>query len=33
LIPPGSPPRDPGDSAIISMQATLLERLEGRDNA
>ena len=33
LIPPGFPPRDPGDSAIISMQATLLERLEGRDNA
>jgi len=33
LIPPGSPPRDPGDSAIISMQATLLERLEGTDNA
>jgi len=32
LIPPGSPPRNPGDSAIISMQATLLERLEGRDN-
>ena len=33
LIPPGSPPRNPGDSAIISMQATLLERLEGRENA
>jgi len=33
LIPPGSPPRNPGDSAIISMQATLLARLEGRDNA
>ena len=32
LIPPGFPPRNPGDSAIISMQATLLERLEGRDN-
>jgi putative hydroxymethylpyrimidine transport system ATP-binding protein len=32
LIPPGSPPRNPGDSAIISMQATLLERLEGRNN-
>jgi putative hydroxymethylpyrimidine transport system ATP-binding protein len=32
LIPPGSPPRNPGDSAIISMQATLLDRLEGRDN-
>lgn len=32
LIPPGLPPRNPGDSAIISMQATLLERLEGRDN-
>lgn len=31
LIPPGLPPRNPGDSAIISMQATLLERLEGRD--
>ena len=31
LIPPGSPPRNPGDSAIISMQATLLDRLEGRD--
>lgn len=33
LIPPGSPPRNPGDSAIISLQATLLERLEGRDNS
>ncbi len=33
LIPPGSPPRNPGDSAIISMQATLLERLEGRDSS
>lgn len=33
LIPPGSPPRNPGDPAIISMQATLLERLEGRDNS
>jgi putative hydroxymethylpyrimidine transport system ATP-binding protein len=33
LIPPGSPPRDPGDSAIISMQARLLERLEGNNNA
>jgi putative hydroxymethylpyrimidine transport system ATP-binding protein len=33
LIPPGSPPRKPGDPAIISMQATLLERLEGRDNS
>ena len=33
LIPPGSPPRNPGDSAIISMQATLLARLEDRDNA
>lgn len=32
LIPPGSPPRNPGDSAIISMQATLLARLEDRDN-
>ena len=33
LIPPGSPPRNPGDSAIISMQATLLERLKGKDNS
>lgn len=33
LIPPGSPPRNPGDSAIISMQATLLKRLEGGDNS
>jgi putative hydroxymethylpyrimidine transport system ATP-binding protein len=33
LIPPGSPPRNPGDSTIISMQAILLERLEGRDNS
>jgi putative hydroxymethylpyrimidine transport system ATP-binding protein len=32
LIPPGFPPRNPGDSAIISMQAILLERLEGKDN-
>ena len=32
LIPPGSPPRNPGDQAIISMQATLLERLEGGDS-
>lgn len=30
LIPPGSPPRNPGDSSIISMQATLLEGLEGK---
>ena len=33
LIPPGSPPRNPGDSAIISMQATLLERLEGKNSS
>jgi putative hydroxymethylpyrimidine transport system ATP-binding protein len=33
LIPPGSPPRNPGDPAIISMQATLLEGLEGKNNS
>jgi putative hydroxymethylpyrimidine transport system ATP-binding protein len=27
LIPPGSPPREPGDPAIISLQAKLLHRL------
>lgn len=29
MIPPGSPPRKPGDPAIVSLQAELLERLEG----
>ena len=29
LILPGSPPRKPGDPAIISLQAELLDRLEG----
>lgn len=29
LIPPGSPPRKPGDPAVISLQAKLLDRLEG----
>jgi len=28
LIPPGLPPRKPGDPAIVSMQAELLDRLE-----
>ncbi len=31
LIPPGSPPRKPGDPAVISMQAELIERLESRE--
>jgi putative hydroxymethylpyrimidine transport system ATP-binding protein len=30
LIPPGSPPRKPGDPAIVSLQAKLLDRLVGR---
>lgn len=29
LIPPGSPPRNPGDPAVVSLQAELLQRLEG----
>ena len=29
LIPPGLPPRKPGDSAIVSLQAELIDRLEG----
>lgn len=28
LIPPGSPPRNPGDPAIVSLQAELLDRLK-----
>ncbi|MBW1969771.1 MAG: ABC transporter ATP-binding protein, partial [Deltaproteobacteria bacterium] len=32
LIPPGSPPREPGDPAIVSLQAKLLHRLVGRGN-
>ncbi len=28
LIPPGCPPRSPGDPAVVSLQAELLERLE-----
>ena len=31
LIPPGSPPRNPGDPAVVSLQAKLLERLAGGD--
>ena len=31
LIPPGSPPRKPGDPVIVSLQAQLIDRLEGRD--
>lgn len=31
IIPPGSPPRKPGDSAIVSLQGELLDRLEGAD--
>jgi hypothetical protein len=31
LIPPGIPPRNPGDPAVISMQAELIERLERRE--
>jgi putative hydroxymethylpyrimidine transport system ATP-binding protein len=31
LIPPGTPPRNPGDPAVISMQAELIERLESRE--
>ncbi len=33
LIPPGSPPRKPGDPAVISLQAKLLDRLEGGGKA
>jgi len=29
LIPPGVPPRKPGDPAIVSLQAELIDRLEG----
>lgn len=29
LIPPGLPPRKPGDPAIVSLQAELIDRLEG----
>jgi len=32
LIPPGSPPRKPGDPAIVSLQAKLLHRLVGGGN-
>lgn len=32
LIPPGLPPRKPGDPAIISLQAKLLDRLVGGAN-
>ena len=28
LVPPGSPPRNPGDPAVVSLQAELLNRLE-----
>lgn len=31
LIPPGSPPRNPGDPAIVSLQAELLDRLAEGD--
>jgi len=29
LVPPGLPPRKPGDPAIISLQAELIDRLDG----
>jgi len=31
LVPPGDPPRKPGDPAVISMQAELIDRLESRE--
>jgi putative hydroxymethylpyrimidine transport system ATP-binding protein len=31
LVPPGTPPRKPGDPAVISMQAELIDRLEKRE--
>jgi putative hydroxymethylpyrimidine transport system ATP-binding protein len=31
LVPPGTPPRKPGDPAVISMQAELIDRLESGD--
>jgi putative hydroxymethylpyrimidine transport system ATP-binding protein len=31
LIPPGSPPRNPGDPAVVSLQAKLLDRLAEKD--
>jgi putative hydroxymethylpyrimidine transport system ATP-binding protein len=31
LVPPGKPPRMPGDPAVISMQAELIDRLESRE--
>ncbi|MBW2193097.1 MAG: ABC transporter ATP-binding protein [Deltaproteobacteria bacterium] len=33
MVPPGSPPRKPGDPAIVSLQAELLDRLENGDKA
>jgi putative hydroxymethylpyrimidine transport system ATP-binding protein len=33
LVPPGTPPRKPGDPAVISMQAELIDRLEGRERS
>jgi putative hydroxymethylpyrimidine transport system ATP-binding protein len=32
LIPPGLPPRKPGDPAIASLQAELIDRLNGAGN-
>jgi putative hydroxymethylpyrimidine transport system ATP-binding protein len=31
LMPPGLPPRKPGDPAIVSLQAVLIDRLNGGD--
>ncbi|MEE8416944.1 MAG: ABC transporter ATP-binding protein [Desulfobacterales bacterium] len=31
MIPPGSPPRKPGDPSIVSLQGELIDRLEGVD--
>jgi putative hydroxymethylpyrimidine transport system ATP-binding protein len=33
LVPAGAPPRKPGDPAIISMQAELIDRLERRETS
>jgi putative hydroxymethylpyrimidine transport system ATP-binding protein len=31
LVPPGTPPRKPGDPAVMAMQAELIDRLESRE--
>ena len=33
IVPPGIPPRKPGDPAIISLQAELIDRLESRETS